>query len=205
MTKNILHQHKTVFLTQIVKNNDLKAPNPLYNLIFHHSHVICMSLVCTHMSSVCHSYVLVCHLYVTRMYSYVIRMSLVCTRISFVCHSYVLVCHSHVTHMYSYVIRMSLICTRMSFVCHLYGLVCHPYVTRMYSYIIRMSLVCTRMLSVCHSLRVITKKKKCIKGSTIKRKYLRFYQKSNHNISFKCHITSSFIETVPQVLFITKV
>ena len=43
-----------------------------------YSYVICMSLVCTHMSFVCHSYVLVCHSYVTLMYSYVIRMSLVC-------------------------------------------------------------------------------------------------------------------------------
>ena len=42
-----------------------------------HSYVICMSLVCTRMSSVCHWYVLACQPYVTRMYSYVICMSLV--------------------------------------------------------------------------------------------------------------------------------
>ena len=34
------------------------------------SYVICMSLVCTHMSFVCQSYELVCHLYVTRMCFY---------------------------------------------------------------------------------------------------------------------------------------
>ena len=101
-----------MFLTQIVKNKDVKAPNPLNNLMFMsfpfqshvllyhsyvirmslvcHSHVICMLLVCTSMASLCHSYVLVCHPYVTRMYSYVIRMSLVCTRMSSVCHSYVI-------------------------------------------------------------------------------------------------------------------
>ena len=52
-----------------------------------YSYVICMSLVCTRMSSVCHSYV--------------IRMSLVCTRMSFVCTRMSSVC----TPMYSYVIR----------------------------------------------------------------------------------------------------
>ena len=122
MTKSLLHQHKAVFLTQIVKINDLKAPNLLYNLIF---------LI----SFTCQSYVLVYHSYVT-------RMSLICTRMSFVCHLYVLVCNPYVTRMYWFVIRMSLVCTRMSSVCHLYVLVCHPYVTRMYSYVIRMSLVC---------------------------------------------------------------
>ena len=60
-----------------------------------YSYVICMSLVCTRMSSVCHSYVLVCHPYVT-------RMSLVCTRMSSVCYSYVLVCYPYVTHMWFY-------------------------------------------------------------------------------------------------------
>ena len=94
-----------------------------------HSHVICMSLVCTCMSSVCHSCVLVCHPYVTRIYSYVIGMSLVCTRMSSVCHSYVLVCHPYVTLMYSHVIRMSLVCTRMSSVCH-----SHPYAIRIWFY-----------------------------------------------------------------------
>ena len=68
-----------------------------------YSYVICMSLVCTGMSSVCHSYVLVCYPYVT-------RMSLACTGMSSVCHSYVLVFHPYVTLMYSYVIRMSLVC-----------------------------------------------------------------------------------------------
>ena len=121
-----------MFLTQIVKNKDVKAPNPLNNLIFmsfpfqshvllYHSYVIRTSLVCTRMSSVCHSYV---------------------TRMPSVCYSYVLLWHPYVTHMYSYVIRMSLVCTRMSSVCHSHVLVCHPYVTRMYSYVIRMSLVC---------------------------------------------------------------
>ena len=85
-----------------------------------YSYVICMSLICTRMSSICHSYVLVCHPCVTLMYSYVIRMSLVCTRMSSVCHSYVLVCYPYVTRMYSYVIRMSLVFTRMSSVCHSY-------------------------------------------------------------------------------------
>ena len=99
-----------MFLTQIVKNKDVKAPNPLNNLIFmsfpfqshvvlYHSYVIRMSLVCTHMSFVCHSYV---------------------TRMPSVCYSYVLLWHPYVTHMYSYVIRMSLVCTRMSSVCHSY-------------------------------------------------------------------------------------
>ena len=131
VTKNLLHQHKAVFLTQIVKNNDLKPPNPLYNLIFLmsfasqlyvlvynsyvflHYYIIRMSLVCIPMSSACHLYALLCHSYVTRMYSYVIRVSLVCTRMSFICHSYVLVCHLYVT---------------------LYVLVCHPCVTRMWFY-----------------------------------------------------------------------
>ena len=99
-----------MFLTQIVKNKDVKAPNPLNNLIFmsfpfqshvllYHSYVIRTSLVCTRMSSVCHSYV---------------------TRMPSVCYSYVLLWHPYVTHMYSYVIRMSLVCTRMSSVCHSY-------------------------------------------------------------------------------------
>ena len=55
-----------------------------------YSYVICMSLVCTRMSSVCHSYVLVCHPYVTHMYSYVTRVSLVFTRMSSVCLSYMI-------------------------------------------------------------------------------------------------------------------
>ena len=134
VTKNLLLRHKAVFLTQIVlKNNDMKAPNPLYNLIFL-------------MSFSCQSYVLVYHSYVTRMssvcHSYVVRISLVCVRMSSVCHSHVLVCHPYVTRMYSYVIRMSLICNRMSSVCHSYVLICHPYLTRIYLYIIRMLLVC---------------------------------------------------------------
>ena len=114
VTKSLLHQHKAVFLTHIVKNNDLKAPNPLYYLILF-------------ISFACQSYVLVCH-------SYVIRMSRICTRMSSVCHLYVLVYHPYVTRIYSYVIRMSPVCTRMSFVCHSYALVCHPYVTRMWFY-----------------------------------------------------------------------
>ena len=68
-----------------------------------YSHVIFMSLLCTHMSSVCHSYVLVCN-----------GISLVCTHMSSVYHSYVLVYHPYVTRMYSHAIRMSLVCTRMS-------------------------------------------------------------------------------------------
>ena len=75
-----------------------------------YSYVICMSFVCTRVSSVCHSYVLVCHPYVTCMYSHVIRMSLVCTHLSSVCHSYVLICHPYLTRMCSYVIRLSLVC-----------------------------------------------------------------------------------------------
>ena len=111
VTKSLLHQHKAVFLTHIVKNNDLKAPNPLYYLIlFILFHVNLMYLYVTHMSFVCHAYVLVCHPYVTCMYSYIIRMSLVYTRMSSVCHPSVLVCHSYVTRMHSYVIRMSLVC-----------------------------------------------------------------------------------------------
>ena len=81
-------------------------------------YVICMSFVCTWMSSVCHLYLLVCHLYVTRIYPCVIRISLVCTRMSSVCHSYVLVCYTYVTRMYLYVIWMSLVCTPMSSVRH---------------------------------------------------------------------------------------
>ena len=81
-----------------------------------YSYVICMSLVCTRMSSVCHSSV-------TRMYSCVIRVSLLCTRMPSVCHSYVLTC-----------LRMSLVCARMSSVCHSYVLVCHPYVIRRWFY-----------------------------------------------------------------------
>ena len=114
-----------MFLTQIVKNKDVKAPNPLNNLIF--------------MSFPFQSHVLLYH-------SYVIRTSLVCTRMSSVCHSYVTrmpsVCYSYVR-------------TSMASLCHSYVLVCHPYVTRMYSYVIRMSLVCTRMSSVCHSYVIL--------------------------------------------------
>ena len=65
--------------------------------------VVCMSLVCSLMSSLCHSYVLVCHPFVTRMYLYDILLllvfscmsylSLVRTCISSFCYSYVLVCH----------------------------------------------------------------------------------------------------------------
>ena len=91
-----------------------------------HSHAICMTLVCTRMSSVCYLHLLVCH-----------PLALVSTRMLSVCHSHVFVCHSYVTCMYSYITRMSL--------------VCYPYVTRLYLYAIRMSLVCTRMSSVCHS------------------------------------------------------
>ena len=96
VTKNLLHQHKAVFLTQIVKNNDLKPPNPLYNLIFL-------------MSFASQLYVLVYHSYVVLHY-YIIRMSLVCIPMSSACHLYALLCHSYVTRMYSYVIRMSLVC-----------------------------------------------------------------------------------------------
>ena len=99
-----LLQHKAVFLTQIVKNNDLKVR---------------MSIVCTRI-------VLVCHSYVTRMYSYVILMTLVCTRMSSVCHS-------HVIRMSRVCTRMSLVCTRMVSVCRSYVLICHPYLTHMYS------------------------------------------------------------------------
>ena len=71
-----------------------------------HSHAICMSLVCTRISSVYHSHLLVCHPYVTRVYLYVIRMSLVCTRMSSVCQSYVLVCHPYVLVRHLYVTHM---------------------------------------------------------------------------------------------------
>ena len=59
---------------------------PSYVLVCHlyvtrmYSYVICMSPVCTRISSV--SQLVVSHLYVTRMYSYVTRMSLVCTRMN---------------------------------------------------------------------------------------------------------------------------
>ena len=117
VTNNLLKQHKAVSLTQIVKNNDLEAANPLYNLIFFRSFGCHrMYSYITRMSFVCHSYVLVCHLYVTRMssvcHSYV-------TCMSSVCDSYILVCHPYVTRMYSYVIRMSLVCTLVSSLCHL--------------------------------------------------------------------------------------
>ena len=100
MTKNLLHHHKAMFLTQII----LKITIWKLQIVvqFNISYVIHMSIVCTRMSFVCHSCVLVCHSYVTRMYSYVIRMSLVCRRMSSVCHSYVLVCHPYVTRMWFY-------------------------------------------------------------------------------------------------------
>ena len=53
-----------------------------------YSYIICMSLVCTRMSSVCHLYV--------------IRMPLVSTHMLSVYHSYVLVCHPYVTSMWFY-------------------------------------------------------------------------------------------------------
>ena len=108
VNKNLLHQHKAMFSTQII----LKITIWKLQIVvqFNISYVIRMSIVCTRMSFVCHSYVLVCHSYVTCMYSYVIRMSLVCTRMSSVCYSYVLVCHPYVTCMYSHVTRMSLVC-----------------------------------------------------------------------------------------------
>ena len=148
-----------MFLQKQFWKVDLKAPNPLYSLIFlisfsSHSYVICMSFVCQ-------SYVLICNSYVIRMLLVCACMSFVCnscvrkssvyTRMPLVCLSYVLVCHPYVTCMYSYVIRMSRIysyVTRTS-------LECNPYVTRMYSYVTRMSLVCTRMSSVCHSCVVL--------------------------------------------------
>ena len=144
-----------VFTSNNFENYGLKALNPLYSLTFLmslacHSHTVCMSLVCTRMSSVCPSHLLVCHPYVTLMYFYVIRMSLVCIRMSSVCHSHLLVCHLYVTHMYQYVIRISLVCTCMPSVCHSYILVCYLYVTSMYSYVIRLSLVYFRMSSLCN-------------------------------------------------------
>ena len=51
-----------------------------------HSYVICMSLVCTRMSSIYYSYD-----------SHISRMSLEFTRMSPECHSYVFVCHPYVT------------------------------------------------------------------------------------------------------------
>ena len=74
-----------------------------------YSYVICMSLVCTRMSSVCHLYSVVCHPYVTRIYLYVICMLLVCTCVSSASHLYLLVCHLYATCMYSFVIRISLV------------------------------------------------------------------------------------------------
>ena len=88
---------KTTFLPQIIfKITNLKATNPLNGLKFFmpfacHSHAICMSLVCTRMSSVCHSDLLVCHPYVTRMHSYVTCM-----------YSYGLLYHPYVTRMWFY-------------------------------------------------------------------------------------------------------
>ena len=107
----------------------LKTQNPLLSLKFSksfacHSYAVCMSLVCTQISSVCHSHLLAF------------------TCISSVWHSYVLACHLYINHMYSYVTRVSLICTLMSSVCHSYVIVCCPYVRRMYSYVILLSLVC---------------------------------------------------------------
>ena len=77
------------------ENYDLKAPNPLYGLIFFlsfscHLHAICMR-----------SYFIYMYWYVIRIYSYVIRMSLVCIRMSLVCTRMSSVCHS-----YWYVIGM---------------------------------------------------------------------------------------------------
>ena len=148
--KSFATTQRNVFTTNNFENYGLKAPDPLYGLIFLmsyvsriYSYVICMSFVCTRLSSICHSYVLVCHPYVTRMHSYVIRMSLVCTPMSSICHSNVLACHSYVARMYAYPIRMPVVCTRMSLVCTCLSSVCHSYVTRML-------LVCTRMSFVCH-------------------------------------------------------
>ena len=105
-----------------------------------YSFVICMSLVCTHMSSFYYLYVLACHPFVTRSTC----MSSVCHLYVFVWHpySYVLVCHPYVTCTYSHVNRMSLVL--YSHVTRMYS-----YVTRMYLYVIRMSLVCTCMSSLC--------------------------------------------------------
>ena len=112
-----------------MENYDLKAPNPLYGLIFLMScacqsnvnYMACILSIYTRMPFVCQSYVLVRHLYVTSMYLYVM-----------LCHLYVLVCHPYVTSMYSYVIRVSLVSTHMPSVCHSHVLVCHLYVTRMW-------------------------------------------------------------------------
>ena len=109
-----MHHLRQSFTTNNVKNYYLKAPNPLYCLIF------LISLVChlyaIRMSFSYQLYVLVCHSYI----SYVICMSHLCTRMSSVCHSYILVCHPYVTRIYSYVIRMSLVYTPMPSVCHSY-------------------------------------------------------------------------------------
>ena len=155
--KSFATAKSNVFTTNSFENYDIKAPDPLYSLIFlmpfsSHSYAICVSFVCTRM-------LLVCHSYVTHMYSCVIRMShlcarilSICTRMSFACHSYVLVCYLYVTRKYSYVMAchshvlvcdgISLVCTRISSVCYLNVLACHPCVTGMYWYVIRMSPVC---------------------------------------------------------------
>ena len=92
VAKNHLQPLKTMlFATNNFENSSLKAPNPLYGLIFImsfacHSHVICMRSCFIYMYSYAIRMSLVC----TRMYSYVILMPLVCTRVSSVRHSYVL-------------------------------------------------------------------------------------------------------------------
>ena len=76
--------------------------------------VVCMSLVCSRMSSLCHSYVFVCHPFVTRMYSYVILLLLVCICMTSFYYSYFLACHTYVTRVYLYLILLLLVCTRVS-------------------------------------------------------------------------------------------
>ena len=110
-------------------------------------YVICMSLVCTHMSSVSHSYVLG---FMVKPQTSDIRMAYKYIRVTYRWNTSTYRWHPYVTHKCLYVMHMSLVCTFMSSVCHPYVLVCHPYVTRVYySYVICMPLVCTHMSSIC--------------------------------------------------------
>ena len=141
VAKNHLQSLKTMFLPKITLKITIWKLQILYTVQYFlfHSHVICMSIVCTPKS---HVY----NLCDTRVYAHLMHMSLVwaltlsiCTRMSSGCHSYVIVCHLYVT-----------LCARILFVCHSYVL--HmSYLTHMYLYVICMSLLCTHMSSVCHS------------------------------------------------------
>ena len=94
----------------------------LYFLAWHsyvtrmYSHIICMSLICNHMSW-----------YFIPMYSCAICVSLAYTPMPSVSRPYVLVCYSYVTRIYSHVTRVSLVYTCM-------WSACHSYVTCMWFY-----------------------------------------------------------------------